>query len=63
MALIGLVEAVGLKLFTREERRAVKVRIGEILKRDEISEAVTGSIAGAEGVAAALVAASAGAGM
>ena len=63
MALIGLVEAVGLKLFTREERRAVRARIGEVLGRDEINKAVAGSIAAAEGVAAAIVAASAGAGM
>ncbi len=59
MALIGLVEPVGLKLFTREERRAAKARFGEILKRDAITDAVAGAIADAEGVAAAIVAASA----
>ncbi len=59
MALIGLLEPLGLKLFTREERRAVRARIGEILRRDEISKAVAHAIAGAESVAAAIVAASA----
>jgi hypothetical protein len=42
MALIVLVEPMRLKLFTREERRAVKARIGEILAREEISKAGAG---------------------
>ncbi len=59
MALLVLVEPMGLKVFTREERRAVKARINEILASEGISRAGThAAMAEIRGASAAIVAAS-----
>lgn len=58
LALIGLIQPSGLKIFTREERTAAKQRIAEVLNSEVIGKAVAQSVADF-GAAAAVIAASA----